>query len=76
MSIKIRKLEFVNKRSKSASVSMLVEDNAIAEVMKWYGAYHAGDRYTVKVDDVTVRKDRNGELAGKLPAGQYRYMVS
>ena len=33
----------------------------VANIMAWYGAYYAGDRYTVTVDGRNVPMDINGE---------------
>lgn len=35
--------------------------DAVASVMAWYAGYHAGDRYTVRVDGRLVPMDGNGE---------------
>jgi hypothetical protein len=36
-------------------------DNALVPaVMAWYGAFHAGDRYTVTLDGRNVPMDQNG----------------
>ncbi len=34
---------------------------SVGKVMAWYGAYFAGDKYTVACDGRNVRMDRNGE---------------
>jgi hypothetical protein len=40
---------------------------SVPAIMAWYGAYYAGDRYTVKVNSKVVEKDQNGEFVGTLP---------
>jgi len=37
------------------------DDPSVAKIMAWYGAFHAGDRYTVTADGRNVRMDMNGE---------------
>ncbi len=34
---------------------------SVAQIMAWYGAYFAGDRYTVALDGRNVPMDINGE---------------
>ena len=38
---------------------------SVAPIMAWYGAYFAGDRYTVALDGRNVPMDQNGEPKGK-----------
>ena len=43
------------------NVALDVSASAVSHVMAWYGAYHAGDRYTVTLDGRNVPMDQNGE---------------
>lgn len=63
----MRNLNFVNQDATPKEVHLQVSTDSIASVMAWYGAYYAGDRYSVFVDGKKVEKDQNGELVGKLP---------
>ncbi|MBX4911478.1 hypothetical protein HJA82_29630 [Rhizobium bangladeshense] len=63
MTVKIR---FHNRDAKPKKIEFDISKAAVAPVMAWYGAFHAGDIYTVFVDDVEVAKDLNGELVGEL----------
>lgn len=60
------KLVFVNIDATPKTVSLNVGKKSVEPIMAWYGAYFAGDRYTVFVDGEKVRKDQNGELIGNL----------
>ena len=33
---------------------------SVHKIMAWYGAYHAGDRYTVTLNGKNVAMDQNG----------------
>jgi hypothetical protein len=37
--------------------------DSVARIMAWYGAYFAGDRYTVTLNGRNVPMDQNGEMA-------------
>ena len=54
-------LVFNNADAIPKSEVLRVHRDAVARVMAWYGAYYAGDRYTVTVDGRNVRMDQNGE---------------
>jgi len=60
-------LSFINNDATPKAVTFDVSKDGVAPIMSWYGAYHAGDRYSVHVDGVKVKKDQNGELKGDLP---------
>ncbi|OWZ90438.1 hypothetical protein B9J07_28030 [Sinorhizobium sp. LM21] len=62
----VRELKFTNSDATPKTVILKVETESVAPIMAWYGAYHAGDRYTVHVDRVKVKKDQNGELLGAI----------
>lgn len=56
-------LVFNNADAKPKTVRVMVGDEeSAAHVMAWYGAYFAGDRYTVAMDGRNVRMDQNGEM--------------
>jgi len=57
----IRELMFFNYDATPQEVRMHVAPDAIPNIMAWYGAYFAGDRYNVFVDGRRVEKDQNGE---------------
>jgi len=42
---------------------LVVHPDAVSIIMAWYGAFCAGDRYTVTVDGRNIPMDQNGELA-------------
>lgn len=55
------KLTFVN--SDALQICELsVAESAVPDIMAWYGAYHAGDRYSVTFNGRGIVKDRNGEF--------------
>lgn len=56
-------LVFNNSDATPKSTVLLIHQNSVAPVMDWYGAFYAGDRYTVTVDGRNVPMDQNG---GKL----------
>jgi hypothetical protein len=53
-------LKFKNRTAPSKHV-LLVHPEACDPIMSWYGAFHAGDDYTVKIDGKKVKVDQNGE---------------
>lgn len=63
MSAPIVTLVFNNADAKPRSTVLRVAEDAVPHVMAWYGAYYAGDRYTVTQDGRNVRMDQNGEAA-------------
>lgn len=54
-------LVFNNADAKPKTQVVHVSRGSVPQVMAWYGAYYAGDRYTVAVDGRNVRMDQNGE---------------
>ena len=46
---------------------------SVPSIMAWYGAYFAGDRYTVAMDGRNVAMDINGEPVGELPCPPSRH---
>lgn len=56
-------LRFDNLDATPKTTTIRCDSASIAPVMAWYGAFYAGDRYSVYADGVKLKKDRNGELA-------------
>ena len=56
------RLVFSNADAKPHNVAMDISFENINDVMAWYGAYYAGDRYTVTMDGHNVPMDQNGEI--------------
>ena len=57
----LRTLVFNNAETRPRSVVLHVAAEAVPPIMAWYGAYHAGDRYTVTLDGRNIPMDMNGE---------------
>ena len=55
-------LRFIDLDARPTTQILHVSNDSIAPIMAWYGAYYAGDRYSVFVDGEKVAKDHNGEL--------------
>lgn len=55
-------LVFTNSDARPKVTTVHVRRDSIAPIMAWYGAYYAGDRYTVHANGEKLTKDRNGEL--------------
>lgn len=55
-------LVFNNADATPKGVVMRVDRKAVPDIMSWYGAYFAGDRYTVTMDGRNVPMDQNGEM--------------
>lgn len=55
-------LRFVNSDAKPKVADVRCDTASIAPIMAWYGAFYAGDRYTVHADGIKLTKNRNGEL--------------
>lgn len=60
---KMVELKFVNSDAKPKVAMVRCDTASIEPIMAWYGAYYAGDRYSVYADGEKLTKDRNGELA-------------
>lgn len=65
----IKTLMFYNVDATPHEMKLRVGSSAIAPIMAWYGAYYAGDRYNVFVNDKPVNKDQNGELIAMTVEG-------
>ena len=55
----------VSRETKNATAEsenrMKVDIGSVAHILAWYGAYYAGDDYTVHVNGILVQLDLNGE---------------
>lgn len=54
-------LVFNNADATPKTVAVQVHIDAVPDIMAWYGAYFAGDRYTTAMNGRNVRMDLNGE---------------
>ena len=59
--MKMLKLTFMNVDATPKNTTVCVAKESVPHVMAWYGAYFAGDRYTVALDGRNVPMDLNGE---------------
>jgi hypothetical protein len=59
--MEIVKLVFMNADATPKNVTVDVSRASVPHIMAWYGAYFAGDRYTVAMDGRNVPMDCNGE---------------
>jgi len=57
----MRALVFNNADAKPKTVRVMCDAASVPDIMAWYGAYFAGDRYTVALDGRNVPMDQNGE---------------
>lgn len=55
-------LKFTNSDARPKTQIIQCSEASIAPIMDWYGAFFAGDRYTVHADGVALKKDQNGSL--------------
>lgn len=55
-------LKFTNSDATPKVSVVHCDEKSIQLVMQWYGAFYAGDRYSVHADGVKLEKDVNGEL--------------
>lgn len=55
-------LKFVNSDAKPKTATIQCSAASMGQIMAWYGAYYAGDRYAVYADGEKLGKDQNGEL--------------
>ena len=53
-------LVFNSAETRPRSVVLHTRREDVEHVMAWYGAFHAGDRYTVTMDGRNVPMDQNG----------------
>lgn len=54
-------LVFSNVDALPKNVSIQCDNSSVPDIMSWYGAYFAGDRYTVSFSGRNVAIDQNGE---------------
>jgi hypothetical protein len=59
----IVRLVFNNADATPKTEVLNVSKDCVARIMEWYGAFCAGDRYTVTMDGRNVRMDQNGGMA-------------
>ena len=59
---KIVRLVFNNADATPTSSVLDVAEENVSEIMDWYGAYFAGDRYTATVDGKNIQMDINGGM--------------
>lgn len=64
----IAKLVFTNADAKPRGTVIECSYASIGPIMAWYGAYFAGDRYTVTLDGRNVPMDMNGEPTAAIRA--------
>lgn len=57
----IGELVFTNSDARPKVAAMKVDRAAVPQIMAWYGAFYAGDRYRVTFDGQVIAKDQNGE---------------
>ena len=55
-------LQFINSDARPKVASIRCHPTSVAQIMAWYGAFHAGDRYYVTANGMKLDKDQNGEL--------------
>lgn len=55
------RLTFMNADATPKNTTVEVASEAVPNIMAWYGAFYAGDRYTVAADGRNVPMDQNGE---------------
>ncbi len=60
-------LKFTNSDATPKVATVRCDAANIPLIMQWYGAFYAGDRYSVHADGVRLFKDHNGELIGTYP---------
>lgn len=55
-------LRFHNREATPPITCLRVSRSSVEPIMAWYGAYYAGDEYTVTINGKEVPHDMNGEL--------------
>lgn len=65
--MKLREVIFDNRDATPRKTVLHVGTSSVTYVMRFYGAFYAGDKYAVTVDGEPVSTDVNGELVGELP---------
>jgi hypothetical protein len=67
------RLVFSNADAKPHNVALDLSLESVPPVMAWYGAYHAGDRYTVTLDGRNVPLGINGEMMPSQKSKEIRH---
>ena len=57
----VQTLVFNNADATPKTVALRVTAQAVPDIMEWYGAFFAGDRYTVALDGRNIPMGINGE---------------
>lgn len=58
--MRLHELKFVNSDATPKTTAIRCDKASVAAIMAWYGAYYAGDRYSVTYNGVKIKKDQNG----------------
>lgn len=58
----MKRLVFSNEDSSPKNIYVVCDERSIPHIMAWYGAYCAGDRYTVTYDGHNIPMGLNGEI--------------
>jgi len=62
----VGKLVFMNADAKPKNKTVECSAKSVPDIMAWYGAFCAGDRYTVTFNGRNVPMDINGECLGSV----------
>lgn len=65
----MRTLVFMNADATPKNETIRCDTGSVSRIMAWYGAYFAGDRYTVAMDGRNVPIDQNGLPTGPILDG-------
>lgn len=57
---RVASLRFEN-RTAGETHTVMVTNGSVPAIMQWYGAYFAGDDYTVTYGQTPIQHDMNGE---------------
>lgn len=63
-------LVFNNADATPKSVVIRCDAASVTPIMQWYGAFHAGDRYTVTLNGRNVPMDINGAPRANIAAAK------
>ena len=58
----VNRLVFINADAIPKNVFVECTHASVPYIMAWYGAYFAGDRYTVAYNGRNIPMDQNGEM--------------
>lgn len=61
-------LVFSNADGRPRNIAIRCDAASVLNIMAWYGAYCAGDRYAVTFNGRNVRMDQNGEPTDDVSA--------